>query len=117
MINKNEFKNIKKLTETICKNCNSYEELIEALKPYFTKLTDSSSPRADEFNKKYNVVEIANSKSKKGIIHTFEDSTKLIVDYYLYDKAPNGILVVLSQMEKWENKWIQKDIDIFAKEN
>ena len=117
MNNKEEFKKIKELTETICKSCKTYEETIEALKPYLTRITDTSSPRIEEFNEKYSILEMIDCKEKKGIIHDYEDKTKLIIDYYLYDKAPYGVAIVLNQMELWKDNWLQKAIAIYIKEN
>ncbi len=117
MKNKNELKEIKALTETICKTCNSYEETILAFKPYFINIADSTMPSFGEITKDYNIIDIANSKHKKGLEKDYEDTTKLIVDYYLYSKAPYGVVVILSQMEKCQDNYLQKDIDIFIKRN
>ena len=117
MFDKKEFTKIKELAEGICKSCKTYEEIAIAFKPYFTNIIDENSPRIEEFNEKYKILEIANCKSKKGITLDLEDSTKLIVDYYLYDKAPHGVIVVLNQMERFKKTWIQKWIDMFIKED
>ena len=117
MYNKKEFKKIKNMVETICKSCDNYQDNIKALEIYFTRLTDENSPRKNEFNEKYNIIKIANAKMKKGFICDYKDLTKLVVDFYIYEDAPKGFIIVLNQMEKWENKWIQKDIDIFVKED
>ena len=117
MFNKKEFMEIKELAETICKSFATYEEIETAFKPYFTNIIDENSPRIEEFNKTYNILEIANAKSKKGIILDLSDGTKLIVDYYIYDKAPHSTIVVLNQMERFKKTWIPKWIDMFVKEN
>ena len=117
MNNKREFKEIKQKVETICKVCDTFDESVEALKLYFTEVTDCDSPRADEFNKKYSIIEIFNSKEKRGIRRKYKDGTMLIVDYYLYDKAPNGVLFFLNQMERLECGWFQCGIAGFIKEN
>ena len=117
MFNKKDFESIKQLAESICKSCKSYEEIAIAFKPYFTNIIDENSPRIEEFNKTYSIFEIANAKSKKGITMDLEDGTKLIVDYYIYDKAPHGVIVVLNQMERFKRTWIQKWIDMFVKED
>lgn len=117
MKNNKELKKIKELTETICKVCKNYEETIEALRLYLTNITNENSPRFDEFNEKFNVLEIANSRSKTGLILDYEDTTKLVANYYLYDNAPNGIVICLNLLEKWKDDYLQKDIDMFIKEN
>ena len=40
----------------------------------------------------------------------------LIVDYYLYDKAPSGVMVFLNQMRRLEKGWFQCGIAGFVKE-
>lgn len=117
MKNNKTLKQIKELIKTICKTCKSYEETIEALKPYLTNITNENSPRFEELNEKYNVLDIANSKSKKGLILDYEDTTKLVTNYYLYYKVPNGVVVCLNLFEKWKDDYLQKDIDLFIKEN
>ena len=117
MYNKRDFKKMKENVETICKACDSFEENMEALKLYFTEVTDSNSSRKDEFNATYNVMDIFNSKKKKGFMHKYKDGTMLIVDYFLYDKAPNGVIFFLNQMRKLEKCWFQCGIGVFIREN
>lgn len=117
MKNKKELKEIKLLTETICKSCKNYEDTITALSPYLTNISDENSPNIEEINKKYNILEIIKSKSKTGLIFSYENETKLVIDYYNYTKAPHGVVIILSLLKKWKNEYIQKDIDIFIKEN
>ena len=116
MYNKRDFKEIKEKVDTICKSCETFDENVEALKLFFTEVTDSDSPRADEFNKKYNIIEIVNSKEKRGVRHKYKDGTMLIVDYYLYDKAPSGVMIFLNQMRRLEKGWFQCGIAGFVKE-
>ena len=117
MYNKKEFKEIKNMVETICKSCDDFESNLKALEIYFTKINNPNSPRREEFNNTYNIVEIFNSKEKKGLTHHYKDGTMLMVDYYLYKKAPKGILVFLNQMKRLEKGWFQCGIGIFAKED
>ena len=116
MENKKEIKKIKEMVKTICQSCKNYEDAEKAMSLYFTEITDSESPRKEEFNEKYNIIEIAKSRSRQAFVQDLEDGTKLVVDYIYYKKAPNGLLTVFSQMEPWQNTWLQKDIAIFIKE-
>ena len=58
----NKLKEIKQFVKTICESNDNYEDIEKCMKQYFTIITDSASPRAEEFNKKYNVITLANSK-------------------------------------------------------
>ena len=117
MYNKKDFKEIKQKVEEISLTCESFEENENALKLFFTEITDGASPRKDEFNKRYNIIEIAHSKSKNGLIHKYKDGTVLNVEYIFYDKAPLGIIVFLNQMRRLEKGWFQCGISAFIKEN
>ena len=113
----NKLKEIKQFVKTICESNDNYEDIEKCMKQYFTMITDSASPRVKEFNKKYNVITLANSKSRQDFIQTLANGDKLIVDHCFYNNNKNDILVIFSVMENWEDNWLQKDIGIFVKEN
>ena len=56
MENKKEIKKIKEMVKTICQSCKNYEDAEKAMSLYFTEITDSESPRKEEFNEKYNII-------------------------------------------------------------
>lgn len=112
-----KFKKIKTITESICDAHDNYEDILSSMCEYFTHISDSNSKRKEEFNEKYNIITLANSKSKTGLIKDFKNKDKLIIDYCFYNNNPNDIMIMLNVMENWEGNWIQKDISIFIDEN
>lgn len=117
MINKQFFTKMKKIINIICHLNDNWDDIKRELKNYFTQINDQ--PEELEFDKKYNIIEIAKSNHKHGKSFKLKNSnSQVAVDYYFYSKAPNGVLAVLSlfQRESFQNYsfWSNKEILLFV---
>ena len=113
---KQKLKEIQKITRAIYKKSSSFQEFEEMMKTQFVKLNDLSSSEIDEYNETYNIIEIAKSKYKTDKPFKLNKEERLVVDYYFYDKAPNGIIVVANNFERNTKKWNQNKIGLFLKD-
>lgn len=109
--------------EKIIKACDDYDKIFCAMDEYFTRITDMQSNRFEEFNKKFPLNEIANCKvlttkpikisKAKGINGKFTVHPEI----YLYDKAPKGMIIMLSLHNKQIDKRLPVGVDLYIKEN
>lgn len=111
-----KMKRAKEIVKVVLKISNNWEEMENALAFFYTKLNDLNNPRLEEFNKKYNLIEIFSLDSKELKYKKFSNTTFVSPNIFLYDKAPDGILVMMSHMIKTPKGWLQNGIGLYAKE-
>ena len=98
-------KKANKMAEKVVKiieSCNDYEEVQEALKLLFVEITDINHPNFKHLNEIYDIKELGNSRCANFGSHKiktafgFKGKFAIVVELYLYEKAPNGVVVLNS---------------------
>lgn len=98
-----------------------YDRMILALQMLYKQLTNPSPDEEEELNKRYSIKELAESKvlalKKIKASHGFGLDRQFVVcpEIYLYNKAPDGMVLGLAVYDLDYNKDLPVRIDLFVK--